>query len=106
MRRIQSSNSPANPAWLARIVMPPTKRSPLDHPLIFVTPNPPLATLKADIDALDAAETLALRGREEGKRETRVLPPLGGYEMRSSPRRTRQGRRAAPRRSHREGPCR
>jgi len=40
------------------------------HPLIFVTPNPPLATFKADIDALDAAETLAL-GRTKGAVEDR-----------------------------------
>jgi hypothetical protein len=41
-----------------------------DHPSIFVTPNPSLATLKADIDALDAAETQAL-SRTKGAVEAR-----------------------------------
>ena len=41
-----------------------------DNPSIFATPSPPLATFKADIDALDAAETEAL-SRTKGAVETR-----------------------------------
>jgi len=41
-----------------------------NNPSIFVTPNPPLATLKADIAALDSAETDALK-RTKGAAEAR-----------------------------------